>query len=127
MSHWVSVQAEIKDLDALEEALKKMGYSNIKRNCTARGYGTQNHKCDLVVVQDRYDIGFKLNANGTCDISADFSMIHINEKKFRNEVMQNYSYCKIMKALRRKGLTAKEKVEKDGTIKLTVDLGRMYG
>jgi len=129
MSHWTTVQASIRDLDSLEDALKKMGYKNIKRNTTCRGYGGSTRNCDLVVVgaRDRYDIGFKLNGDKT-EIVGDFSMMGVNEKKFRDEVTQKYSYAKILKALKKKGYTGiRERVEKDGTIKLSVNLrGQRY-
>lgn len=124
MSHWTTVNAEIRDIDSLEEALKKLGYKNIKRKTTARGWGGSTHACDLVIVgvRENFDIGFKLDGKGNTSIEADFSALGLNPDDFRKKVLQKYSYCKILKALKRKGLTAREKVEKDGTIKLVVSI-----
>jgi hypothetical protein len=123
MSHWTTVQTNIGDLDALEEALKKLGYKNIAKKTKCRGYGGSTKECDLVIVQDNgYDIGFKMNG-GTCEIVGDFGMQRVNEREFKDQVYQKYSYCKILKSLKRKGFTGvRERVEKDGTIKLVVNL-----
>ena len=126
MSHWATVKAEITDMDALEDALKKMGYKNIKRNAEARGW-SDSKKCDLVVVgKDRFDIGFQMRESG-CNIVGDFSMMDVDEETFRDNVSQNYAYVMTMQGLQAKGLMAiQEHVEADGTIKLVVNLGNRY-
>ena len=130
MSHWTTVQAEITDLSALEEALKSLGYKNIKKNATCRGYGSATRKADLVVVgaKGSYDIGFKVTGK-KCEIIGDFSMMHINERNFKDDVHQQYSLALVKRGLRKKGLRqVTERVQKDGSIKLIVNLsGTRYG
>jgi hypothetical protein len=62
MSHFVTIKTQIKDLDALRSALKKLGLS-LFPNAQARGYEENNIKGDYVIrLNGPYDVA--LNKQG---------------------------------------------------------------
>ena len=55
MSHFTSIQTQIKDLDALADACKELGVELVLGG-EARGYAGQTRKGEAVVKRDLYGI-----------------------------------------------------------------------
>jgi len=64
MSHWTNIQTQIKDIAALDAAVKELGLALVK-NATARGYASNQLKGDYVIrLKGPYDIAVNLNKQG---------------------------------------------------------------
>ena len=137
MSHICTVQCEIKDLAAAEEAAKALGCT-VEHGTKPRYYGTQfqggggeSKPCDLVVkLPGKYDLGIFKKDDGTysfmCDnelLSGSFgrndagrTLMGENAGRFRQE----YAAAVAMKAARKKGIAAFRKVREDGNVVITL-------
>lgn len=63
MSHFTTLQVQIKDADLLEETLKELGYA-VQRDTSLRGYLWNRTRADLVIRQKNgFDIGFRRNGD----------------------------------------------------------------
>jgi hypothetical protein len=136
MSHICTVQAEIRDLGAAEEAAKALGCT-VEHGTKPRywgsmyGGGVESKSCDLVVkLPGKYDLGIFKKADGTYGFMGDnelFSgsfgrndagrvLLGDNAGKFRQE----YAAAVAMKAARKKGIAAFRKVREDGNVVITL-------
>lgn len=136
MSHITTVQCEIKDLAAAEEAAKALGCS-VEHGTKPRYWGTtygggsEAKACDLVVkLPGKYDLGIIAKEDGTysfmCDnelLAGSFgrndagrTLMGENAGRFRQE----YAAAVAMKAARKKGIPAFRKVREDGNVVITL-------
>jgi hypothetical protein len=113
MSHFTSVTVEMKNLDAIEAALKAIGHSDIRRNATVRGYMGNSRTDDLVVHhKSGYDIGLSLK-DGKVEITADWWGLGsgVDQHSFTDALTQRYSVIESMGALQAKGFTFQEEMD----------------
>ncbi len=122
MSHFATIQTQLKDLDALRSALKEMGLS-LFPNAKARGYENNQIKGDFVIRQNGpYDIALTKQPDGTYGLSCDWFMGHVEKEVGKNysKLLQLYAAHKAMREARKKGYSVIRKAQADGAIKLTL-------
>ncbi len=122
MSHFTTIQTQIKDLDALRSALTEMNLP-LFPNAKARGYSTTEITGDFVVrLNGPYDIAVNKQHDGTYGLTTDWWAGHVEKEvgpKF-GRLLQLYGVHKTMREARKKGLSVSRKAQADGSIKLTV-------
>lgn len=129
MSHFTTVETKIKDLVALERALKDLGYDFAKaeagQKVVVRGYQGDTLKADLCIKASKtYDIGVKVTEKGV-EFVADWWGVEttrgVAEKEFVQAVKQRYAYHKVMAEIKKKGYTLEQEEEtEDKQIRIRV-------
>ena len=122
MSHFTTIQTQIKDLDALRSALAEMNLP-LLANTQARGYSTQSMTGDFVIrLHGPYDIAVNRQPDGTYGLTTDWWAGHVEKEvgKGYGRLLQLYGVHKATREARRKGLAVRRKAQADGSIKLTV-------
>ncbi len=120
MSHFTTLQVQIKDAELLEETLKELGYS-VERNASLRGYLWNRTRADLVIRQKNgFDIGFRRNGDHY-ELVADLWGARIDPQTFLGPILQRYAYKSLLRSVQQQGYTieAEERLE-DGTIRVVV-------
>lgn len=122
MSHFTTIQTQIKDLDALRAALTEMNLP-LFPSAKARGYSTTSITGDFVIrLNGPYDIAVNKQHDGTYGLTTDWWAGHVEKEvgpKF-GRLLQLYGVHKTMREARKKGLSVQRKAQADGSIKLTV-------
>lgn len=129
MSHFTTVQTQIRDLVCLKEALGDLGYAfseaEAGQSVLVRGYLEQQTPADLVIRASRtYDVGVRVTRNGV-EFIADWWGVEttrgVTEAQFVQAVTQRYAYRKVRRELAARGFTlATEETTADGAIHLKV-------
>lgn len=122
MSHFTSIQTQIRDLDSLADACKELGVELI-RGSEARGYAGQTRKGDAVVrLKGPYDIALNRQEDGNYALTTDWWNGHV-EKEVGvgfGKLLQLYGVHKATREARKKGYLASRKTLPNGAIKLTI-------
>ena len=122
MSHFTSIQTQIRDLDSLADACKELGVELI-RGSEARGYAGQTRKGDAVVrLKGPYDIALNRQEDGNYALTTDWWNGHV-EKEVGvgfGKLLQHYGVHKATREARKKGYLASRKTLPNGAIKLTI-------
>src|SRR6266436_827573 len=71
MSHFTTIQTQIKDIDALRETCAEMGFG-LLQNVAARGIGTEQRGDYIIRLAGPCDIALQHEANGTFGLSTDW-------------------------------------------------------
>lgn len=122
MSHFTQVATKIKNKEILLSALRELGYE-VEENTLITGYRGQETPVDIAVrMQQGYDIGFVLGADGTYSFVTDwFGVQGTNEQEFTTKVQQQYALTTVMEQVRRQGFNVVEQQrDAGGEIRLTV-------
>ena len=122
MSHFTTIQTQIRDISALRAACNELGLK-IATRTTARGYGGNKHKGDLVIrLNGPYDIAVNEQKDGSFGLTCDWWGKHVEREVGKNygKLLQLYGVCKAQSEARRKGYTTRRQALKDGSIKLTI-------
>ena len=103
MSHISVLQTKLVDRSILIEALTKLGYT-VKEGDNLEGHGLEKSiKVDLMIdVPYSAPIGFRQSSSGF-KIVADWFRIQLDQKTFKNQIMQQYAYISVMKTLAKQG------------------------
>ncbi len=120
MSHFTTLQVQIKDADLLEETLKELGYT-VQRDASLRGYLWNRTRADLVIRQKNgFDIGFRRNEDHY-ELVADLWGANIDQETFLKPILQRYAHKSLLRSARQQGyaIEAEEHLE-DGTIRVVV-------
>jgi hypothetical protein len=125
MSHFTTVETQIKDLVILKQVLEEMGYT-FKENVThVRGYQGQLADAELVInTKSSYDIGVVKTAKGYSFIG-DWDMLQvragIEQNEFLKAVNKKYAYKKVMAEVKKKGYqVVEEKTDQQQTVQIRV-------
>ena len=122
MSHFTSIQTQIRDLDALADACKELGVELVNGG-EARGYAGQTRKGDAVVkLKGPYDIALNRREDGNYALTTDWWNGHV-EKEVGvgfGKLLQLYGVHKATREARKKGYLASRKTLPNGAIKLTI-------
>ncbi len=122
MSHFVSVQTQIRDIAALRSACSELGIA-LSENAEARGYGGNTRHGDFVIrLRGPYDIALNRQQDGTLGLTTDWWSGHVEKEvgpKY-GRLLQLYGVHKARIEARKKGYTARRQTLKDGSIKLTI-------
>jgi hypothetical protein len=129
MSHFTTVETKIKDLVALELALKDLGYTfthaEAGQQVVVRGYQGQTLGAELSIHASKtYDIGVKVTDKGVVFV-ADWWGVEttrgVAEKDFIQKVTQRYAYHKVMAEIKKRGYTLTEEEQtEDNQIRIKV-------
>ena len=120
MSHFTTIQIQIKDGDILYETLQELGYK-VERNSNIRGYLWKRTRADFVIRQQNgFDLGFRKNGDAY-ELVSDFWGAQIDQKAFLEPILQTYAHKNLIASARKQGyaIEAQETLE-DGTIRLVV-------
>jgi hypothetical protein len=122
MSHFTSINTQIKDTEALRAACQELGLSLVQ-NTTARGYYNNTTKGDFVIrLNGPYDIALNKQKDGSFGLTADLWAGHVEQEVGKNygRLLQLYGVHKAMREARRKGLMVKRSQQQNGAIKLVI-------
>lgn len=129
MSHFTTVQTQIRDIVCLKEALVDLGYTfseaETGQAVQVRGYLDQLTPADLVIRASRtYDVGVRITQSGV-EFVADWWGVEttrgVTEAQFVQALTQRYAYRKVRRELAARGFTlATEETTVDGAIHLKV-------
>lgn len=122
MSHFATIQTQIRDMKALREACREMDLDVIE-NAEARGYNSNRHKGEYVIrLKGPYDIAVNRQQDGTLGLICDWWGGHVEKEVGKNygRLLQLYGVYKAQAEARRKGYTTRRQALKDGSIKLVI-------
>ena len=122
MSHFTSIQTQIKDLDALADACKELGVELVHGG-VARGYATNTRTGDAVIkLKGPYDIALNRQEDGTYGLTTDWWGGHVEKEVGTNftRLIQLYGVHKAMREAKKKGYLTSRKTLPNGAIKLTI-------
>lgn len=120
MSHFTSIQTQIKDIEALRGACGELGLS-LLANAAARGFaGTEQNGDYVVQLKGPYDIAANRQPDGTFGLSTDWWDGHVEREVGPNfgRLLQLYAVHKATQEARKRGLTVQRTQRSDGSIKL---------
>ncbi|MEN9224338.1 MAG: DUF1257 domain-containing protein [Thermostichus sp. HHBFW_bins_43] len=120
MSHFTTLQVQIKEADLLEETLRELGYT-VEREASLRGYLWNRTRADFVIRQKNgFDIGFRRNGEHY-ELVADLWGAGIDQQAFLQPILQRYAHKQLLRSARQQGfaIEAEEQLE-DGTIRVVV-------
>ena len=122
MSHFTTIETQIKDIEALKAACNEFGLT-VVQNSQARGYGNRTHQGEYVIkLKGPFDIALNRQANGSYQLITDWWDGHVEKEvgtKF-GKLLQLYGVHKAMMEARRKGYSVSRGILKDGAIKLCI-------
>ncbi len=122
MSHFTTIQTQIKDLEALREACRELGLE-LLQNAEARGYGSARQRGEFVIrLKGPYDVALHRHPEGSYGLSADWWDGHVEKEVGSNygRLLQLYAVHKTAREARKRGLSVQRALRADGSIKLTI-------
>ena len=125
MSHFSTVKTELRDRQALLEALTDLGHDPADGEQQVRGYRGQTVPAELAIRQaNGADIGFRRNpASGSYELVTDLDLWNqqVPVERFLAQLSQRYALRTILAATAEEGFQVSERTEQlDGTIELVV-------
>jgi hypothetical protein len=120
MSHFTTIQTQIKDIEALRSAVSEMGLKLIP-NTTARGFINQIVKGEFVIrLKGPYDIAVNRQPDTTYGLTTDWWDGHVEREVGSNfgRLLQLYGVHKASMEARKKGYSVLRKPQPNGSIKL---------
>jgi len=122
MSHFTTIETQIRDIDALKAACSELGLA-VAQNSQARGYGNKTHIGEYVIkLKGPFDIALNRQTSGAYQLVTDWWDGHVEREvggKF-GKLLQLYGVHKAMSEARRKGCTVTRGTLKNGAIKLAI-------
>lgn len=122
MSHFTTIQTQLRDVDALRAACTELGLA-VSENGEARGYCGNRTPGELVIrLSGPYDIALNLQPDGTYGMTADHWNGHVEREVGTNygRLLQLYGVHKAAREATRKGYNVQRQTLKDGSIKLSI-------
>lgn len=122
MSHFTSIQTQIKDLAALADACKELGVELVQGG-EARGFAGNTRSGEAVIrLMGPYDIALNKQSDGNYALATDWWNGHVEKEVGTNfaRLIQLYGVHKTMREARKKGYLASRKTLPNGAIKLTI-------
>lgn len=125
MSHFSTVKTELRDREALLEALRDLGHEPEQGERPVRGYRGQTVLADLALPQAQGgDIGFRWNAeSGSYELVADLDLWKqpLPVERFLAQLTQRYALRTILEASAQEGFQLSSQTQTDdGSIELVV-------
>ena len=122
MSHFTTIQTQIKDLTALREACTELGLP-LLQDAEARGYGGTRQPGEFVIqLKGPYDIAVNRQTDGSYGLITDWWDGHVEREVGSNygRLLQLYAVHKASREARKRGLLVQRTLRTDGSIKLTL-------
>lgn len=120
MSHFTTIQTQIKDIEALRSAVNELGLTLIP-NTAARGYLSNQTKGEFVIrLKGPYDIAVNRQPDHTFGLTTDWWDGHVEKEVGSNfgRLLQLYGVHKASMEARKKGWSVLRKPQPNGSIKL---------
>ena len=129
MSHFTTIQTQIKDLDALEHACGDMGYELLS-DTPCRGYaGVQRTAHRVIKLEGPYDIAVDPSPQieGGFDLTTDWWGGHVERQVGAGfgRLLQNYGIAKTTLEARQRGLRVTSHLEESGSVLLILEGGSL--
>jgi hypothetical protein len=126
MSHFTTIQTQIRDVDALEAACAELGVE-LLRDTEARGFANSTRHGELVVrLKGPYDVAASRAegspANAPYELATDWWNGHVEKEVGPNygRLLQLYGVHKTMREAAKKRLRVTRHQENDGSIRLSL-------
>jgi hypothetical protein len=125
MSHFTTIQTQIRDLDALRDATVEMGLQ-LLADTQCRGYaGITRTAPHVIKLKGPYDIAVDLSTekDGSYGLTTDWWDGHVAKEVGTGygRLLQSYGIHKTMREARSRGLRSTRRVEADGSVLLTLE------
>jgi hypothetical protein len=129
MSHFTTIQTQIRDLDALRDACSELGLG-FNANATCRGYAGLTRRAPHVIqLKGPYDIAVDPSPeqDGSYGLTTDWWDGHVAKEvgPGYGRLLQSYGVHKTMREARSRGLRSTRRIEADGSIRLTLEGGSL--
>ncbi|TAE87552.1 MAG: DUF1257 domain-containing protein [Verrucomicrobia bacterium] len=129
MSHFTTIQTQIRDLDALSDACTEMGFPFLS-DSQCRGYaGITRQAPHVIRLNGPYDIAVEPAKEnpGTYGLTTDWWDGHVAREVGENygRLLQTYGVHKTVREARLRGLRVNRRQEQDGSILLTLEGGAL--
>jgi hypothetical protein len=122
LSHFTTIQTQIKDIEALRSACRELGLSLLP-DTEARGFANQTRHGDFVIrLTGPYDIAVNKQANGTLGLTTDWWEGHVERQVGAGfgRILQLYAVHKATTEARKKGFSVMRQPQRNGAIKLVL-------
>ncbi len=122
MSHFTTINTQIKDIEALRLACAEMGLQ-VEAKAQARGYQNNWLAGDFVIrLRGPYDVALRRETNGAYSIHADLWNGHVENElgKGFGTLKQLYGIHKATTEARRQGHNVRRRQLPNGTVRLTL-------
>lgn len=123
MSHFTTIQTQVRDIDALREACAELGVT-LEPSTTARGYSGNAIKGDYVIrLNGPYDVALNRQQDGSYGLTADWWSGHVAREVGENygRLLQLYGVHKASREARSRGYSVRRVPVRDGNIKLVIE------
>ena len=123
MSHFTTIETQIKDIEAVRSACAEMGLT-IANNTHARGYGQNRIPGDYVIrLNGPYDVALNQEQDGTFRLTTDWWGNHVEKEVGKNfgKLLQLYAVHKATREAKKRGLRVRRQNQNTGEIKLTLE------
>ncbi|MBK1835634.1 DUF1257 domain-containing protein [Roseibacillus ishigakijimensis] len=129
MSHFTTIQTQIRDLDALQDACAELDLE-LQPRADCRGYGGLVRKAPHVIkLKGPYDIAVEPSEakDGSYGLTTDWWDGHVAKEvgPGYGRLLQGYGVAKTLREARKRGLRTTRRVEADGSILLTLEGGSL--
>lgn len=127
MSHFTTIQTEVRDIEALRDACVEMGLALVA-DTTCRGYAGVLRKADHVIrLKGPYDIAVDSSEGGKYGFSADWWEGHVAREvgPAYGRLLQSYGVHKTLRTARSRGLRTTRLTQADGSVLLTLEGGNL--
>jgi len=127
MSHFTTIETQVRDLDALREACEDLGLQLLS-GVPCRGYAGATRKAAHVIrLKGPYDIAVVPGPDNAFSLTCDWWDGHVAKETGpqHGRLLQAYGVRKTMREARTRGLRVNRKLEADGSILLTLEGGAL--
>ena len=129
MSHFATIQTQIRDLHALQDACVELGLRLVP-DTTCRGYaGVVRQAPHVIKLRGAYDIAVEPSAekDGSFGLTTDWWDGHVAKEVGAGfgRLLQSYGVHKTIREAHSRGLRAIRRTEADGSILLTLEGGSL--
>ena len=122
MSHFTTINTQIKDINALREACQELGLE-VLPEAEARGYGGALQRGEFIIrLKGPYDVALNRQPDGSYGLSTDWWDGHVEKEvgKDYGRLLQLYGVHKATIEARKKGLSVLRRHQPNGSIKLVL-------
>ena len=129
MSHFTTIQTQVRDLDALQDACSELGLRFL-HNAMCRGYSGKTRLAPHVIkLKGPYDIAVEPSPakDGTYGLTTDWWAGQVAREvgSGYGRLLQCYGVHKTIREARSRGLRVQRQLEQDGSVLLTLEGGRL--
>jgi len=129
MSHFTTIQTQVRDLEALRDACVELGLE-LLANAACRGYGgVTRQSAHVIKLKGPYDIAVEPapENNGSHGLTTDWWDGRVAKEVGTGygRLLQSYGVHKTLREARTRGLRSSRRVEADGSILLTLEGGSL--